>query len=555
MSLPRLHSLIWFLLVWALAIAIPFRAAVFGGFDWLLGDRGDTLIELAILEHWRNVLTGAEAWNALLYFDPHPGTLGYNDGYLLPGLFYAALRIFFDPFRAEILSAIIVKSIGFFGAYWLVARTLGWGRGAALLIAALLTIANGMYVQSGHAQIQSLALLPWLAIAVSGAWRAEMAGATRRALLLATAAAAVMALWLVTAFYFAWFTLYFSLVLLLCWAWLNRKLNLAGPALLWRHRLILGSAGGVLLVLGTPFLAVYLPKAMETGGHPYMLSYLAYPTDMVNVGDGNLLWGWLIAAMRAAAGMGLGDAGAARMFDGEHRSGFPLILFALLCAALWKLLRQRGDSGLARAFAFAIVISWLLTLRIGPLSPWIVVHALLPGASGVRVILRYQLFLILPSLLMVGYVWRARLAALWGTRPALALLLVALLLVEQVNFADVARLDRRAQIAAFDAIPAPPPECRRFYLVSARGDEPLFIDAKLDGLYPHNVDAMFLAELWRLPTLNGFSTFNPPDWNFADPRAADYDARVAAYARKHGLTGLCRLDMKDAEPWRQTLVE
>lgn len=34
--------------------------------------------------------------------------------------------------------------------------------------------------------------------------------------------------------------------------------------------------------------------------------------------------------------------------------------------------------------------------------------------------------------------------------------------------------------------------------------EPLYISAELHKLYPHNVDGMFLAELWRVPTINGF---------------------------------------------------
>jgi len=538
--------LLWILLVGAAAIAIPFRAAIFGGFDWLLGDRGDTLIEIAILEHWRNVFVHGAQWNALFYFDPYPGTLGYNDGYLMPGIFYTALRLFLDPFRAEILTVMVMKSIGFIGAYLLVARSLGWGRGIALLTALLLSIANGMVVQSGHAQIQSLALLPWLAMLVIGAWRAEMAGETRRAALHAIGAAAVMAMWLVTAFYFAWFTLYFSLVLLLCWAGLNRMLNRKGLALLWEHRGLLAVGAGALLLFGIPFLAIYLPKAMETGGHPFMLSYLAHPTDMVNVGERNLVWGWLVAGMRWLAASPLGEAGADKMFGGEHRSGFPLFLFALVCAAAWKLVRQRGESGFARAFALALVVSWVLILRFGPVSPWILAHAILPGASGVRVLLRYQLFLILPSLLLAGYVWRAKLAE---ARPVVALAVVALLIAEQINLEPIARFDRRAQMAALDAVPPPPPHCRRFYVVSARKGEPVFLDPRIDGIYPHNVDAMFLAERWRLPTINGFSTFNPPDWNFAEPRTPDYRARVEAYATKHQLTGLCRLDMRDAEPW------
>jgi len=64
-------------------------------------------------------------------------------------------------------------------------------------------------------------------------------------------------------------------------------------------------------------------------------------------------------------------------------------------------------------------------------------------------------------------------------------------------------------------------------------------------LYSHNVDAMLIAETTNLPTINGFSTFDPPDWNFDDPTRSDYSARVAEYARKHGIDGLRGLNLAD----------
>jgi hypothetical protein len=237
------------------------------------------------------------------------------------------------------------------------------------------------------------------------------------------------------------------------------------------------------------------------------------------------------------------------LLGGEHESGFPLLLFALVCAAAYRVIRRRDDIGALRVFAVAIAISWVLTLRIWQVSPWILVHYLVPAAGGLRVVLRYQLFLVLPALVLVGLVFREHLAQLWRRRPWVAGAFVALLLAEQVNLAQPAQLSRKVQLAALDAIPAPPAGCDAFYIVVARPGEATFTNARLDALYPHNVDAMFLAERWRVPTINGFSTFNPPDWNFAAPYSADYDSRATAYARQHGIRSLCRLDMRAPSPW------
>ncbi|QDZ08970.1 hypothetical protein FPZ24_00600 [Sphingomonas panacisoli] len=534
-------------------MGIVFRDTILSGFDLGFGDRTDAIIEISILEHWRSVLLGAARWNQPFYFHPYTDTLGYNDGYLLSGVVYSGWRLWFDPFVADTMTALTYKSVGFVAILWLVRGVLRWSWGAAILIATLATIANNMFLQSIHAQIQTLALLPIVAGLAIKAARAETSdqGRTYR---WAIAAAAMMGLWLVTSFYFAWFTIYFSIAFVACWLWVTGRWRSAELARLFHaHRRTAAVFVGVFVLAAIPFVLVYAPKMLETGGHGFVLSYTVQPTDLVNTGERNLLWGWLV---RALAGMvhtvtPAGSRLEKAWLGGEHEAGFPLLLFALTCAAAYRLVRRRGDTGFARVFALAIVISWALTLRIWQVSPWILVHYLVPAASGLRVVLRYQLFLVLPVLLLVGTVFRHRLTRLWRRRPVLAAGLIALLILEQINLAQPAQLSRKAQFAALDAVPAPPTECHAFYVVVVRPGEPIYVDRRLNALYPHNVDAMFLAERWRLPTLNGFSTFNPPDWNVASPEAADYDARVMAYARKHRLAGLCRLDMRSPAPWRR----
>ena len=174
----------------------------------------------------------------------------------------------------------------------------------------------------------------------------------------------------------------------------------------------------------------------------------------------------------------------------------------------------------------------------------------MPGASGLRVVLRFQLFLILPLLLLTAAVWRERLAALARARPWRAAAIVFLLLAEQINLDPAAAaLDAREQRAALWSIPAPPPACRSFYVVAARVREPVFRTPAEHAQFAHNVDAMLLAELWRVPTINGWATFTPPDWSFARPLDQDYERRVAFYARIHDLHGLCRLDVRERQPW------
>ncbi|MDB5703378.1 MAG: hypothetical protein JWN66_494 [Sphingomonas bacterium] len=542
-------------------MALFFRAPILSGFDLGFGERGDGMIEISILEHWRNVLSGAAAWQTTSYFHPYTGTLGYNDGYFLYGLVYSFWRLFADPFHADTLNILTFKTIGFVAAYWLVARTLGWGRSAAALVALLWTVASNISLQAVHAQLQSVALLPvamMLAIAIV---RAEQEKRHRRARLLAVALAALMAAWLLTAYYMAWFTIFSAGLFAVCWCALSgnwRPAALLGLAR--RHAGTLACAAGAFIVLIIPFLAIYLPKVRETGGEPYheMLGYLVTPlVDMINVGADNYVWGWIFRPLLALvhAILPADPALPGRVLGGEHEAGVPLILFILIVTAAWRIIvrrragQDRAASTELRAFALAMMVAWLLTLQFWVASPWGLVFELVPGAKGMRVVSRYQLWLVLPFLLLVLATWRERATLLARSKPWLAGLIVALLVAENLSAESPARLSRSEQRAALWGIPAPPAGCATFYVVAARRNEPLFLNAYMNARYPHNVDAMFLAELWRVPTINGFSTFNPPDWKFTDPLAADYDARVMDYARRHKLRGLCRLDVRRAHPW------
>lgn len=547
---------LWVLLVWLAAMLIAFRDPVWSGFDLGFGDRADGIIEISLLEHWRNVLSGHSAWNTPIYFHPHSGTLGYNDGYFLYGLVYSFWRTWFDPFVSDTLNAATFKTIGFFASWWLVRRALGWQAPVALLVAAIFTICNAMAVHAVHAQLQSVALVPVAMIFAIGAVRAAAAGDRIRARLTGIALALLMAAWLITAYYMAWFTLWFGCVFVLCWLVASGNWRPAKAFALCRaHAVTLAVCFVVFAIAAIPFLTVYLPKAGESGGHGYwkMLGYLVTPIDLVNTGPDNLLWGWINSGMRALLGLFAPDPDLPRrVFGGEHESGFPILLFALAVTALWRVVRRRvpADPALL-ALAMAIAASWLLTLQLWVASPWGAVFHLVPGAKGLRVVLRYQIFLVLPVLLIAAAVYRHRLMALLARRRAIGMILVALLLAEQLNAGSSAQLSRSAYWTPLTVIPAPPARCRSFYAVQTRVGEPLYRSEAMHAKHPHNDDSMLLAQIWRVPTLGGYSTFQPRDWVFTDPLKPDYDARARRYIATHGLTGVCRLDVRDAQPWRQ----
>jgi hypothetical protein len=532
----RLRDPLLVALACAACLAVFFRGQLLDSFTLLLGDRHDGVIELSILEHWRNVLRGTEAWNRTGYFWPVPGTLGYNDGYLAFGLLHALFRgLGADPFLSGELVNMALRGLGFLGMHALARRLFGLHLGWALLAAALFTLANNLAIRASHAQLFCVSLAPVLALLLAEAVRALLAG--RHGALLGWGAGFITgyAVWLISGFYMAWYFVFFAGAALACWLAIagNAPRRALGRALR-AQALPLAGLGALAVGLNLPFLLVYLPKAAETGMHAWTMvrQYTPSPLDMLNVGERNLAWGWLVRLLNFAFRPEMPAWS-------EQMTGFPVALLALFGAALWRPAGGPVGGSLPRALALATALTWLLTLHVGQVSPWWLVYEAVPGAKAARVVARYQIFLALPVTLL-AVAWLAG-AAPRMSRLSLGLL-VALLLVEQLNGYAPTFLDRPYELARLRAVPPPPAACRSFYVTAARTESRF--GEEVANVYNHNTEAMLVAEVTGLPTINGISTFNPPLWPDGLPGTPDYAAAVRAYAAAHALQGLCGLDLR-----------
>ena len=523
----------------ALALGFFFRGQLGNGFTLLLGDRHDGVIALSILEHWANVLRGLSPWDRTDYFFPVPATLGYNDGYLLFGLLHAVFRaIGADPFLSGELVNVATRAIGFAAMLGVSRRILGLPFGWALLAASLFTISNNLFIRGSHVQLFSVSFAPVLALLAHGALAALWDG--RRGALLGWGAGfgLLFAACLMTGFYMAWYGAFLGAALLPAWL-----LVAGGPArrhlaaVVRAQALPLLAVGAIAAVCALPFLLLYLPKAAETGMHPWadVLQHAPAPLDLWNVGRANVVWGWLVGWATDTFRPGFPDWS-------ERMTGMPPFLLALYAASLVWLCGGLATVPPARratlrALGIASLGTWLLTVQVGGLTAWSLVYAYVPGAKAARVVARYQIFLTVP---VVGLAL-AFLASRRWPRPWPAVL-AALLLLEQANGYAPLFLDRPLEAGRLAAVPAPPAACRAFYVSAARTGS-RFGEAVADP-YNHNTEAMLVAAVRHLPTINGISTFNPPHWPAGIPDDPDYHDAVLAYARAWGVTGLCALDLR-----------
>ncbi|GGY07970.1 hypothetical protein GJV26_18625 [Massilia dura] len=532
---PNLATLVVALVV----LAIFFRLQILNHFNYLSGDRYDGVIQVALLEHWFNVFTGWSNWRSPNYFYPYPNILGFNEGQFLYGAIYSIFRTLgIDGFLANELVNVAIKAIGFFGFIAAGRRILKLPLAWALLGAAIFTLSNNSFLQMSHAQLLSVAFAPVEAVLIYEAIGALLAHDARRLFRFGSIAGVFFAAWLITCLYTAWFFTLFAMVTL---AVLLLTAGRPGLARLWQAIMANKLAiAGIAMVTGlalVPFVSVYTGGVSRQRAWSEILFYLPNLWDTVNVSTGNLLYGGVIEYL-------LAHCSRCHFGNGEMEAGLSPVLLALTGMCMFSIFRRKSAAGLAEkaalvSIAAASLILWVMALRIDGHSAWFLIYKFWPGGNGLRVVARIALLLALPATaLAVWYLSRSS----W---PPLALLAIGtVLLAEQINTRPITTLDRRLMLERTSGIAAPPASCRAFFTTASpdtvEGDESFPVGA----LYPHNVDAMLIAEYVHLPTINGVASFHPADWNFGSPGSPDYLQRVKVFADAHKLEGLCQLDLK-----------
>jgi hypothetical protein len=429
----------------------------------------------------------------------------------------------------------VIRAVGFLACYLFVVDVLVLEFFWAILAAAVFTLASNSYQHGGHSQLLTVSFAPLLGWLMWRSLLAHRQHANGASTLWGCASAVLYGAWLLTCFYMAWFTSFFLMLFLLA-AGLIQGLENGWRA--WRAplRWPLIPIGAVLAASITPFLLVYLPKAKETGAHSFAdaMAYSPSVFDLLHVGSGNVLFGRFDLRMAEALWPGSPN------FT-ELTVGFPPVLAIFAAAGAVVIWLGNGDwRPVWRAIALATAVSVVVLVHVHGHSLWHAVYLFVPGARALRVIARFAMFLSFPvTLLAVGFL--ASRARRW---PAWIVATFAVLLVlEEISTFSPNGVDRGAEMRLLASEPPPPVGCRAFF-IQAPFHRPITKSPAINALYPHNVDAMMLAEQWALPTLSGFATFNPGDWAFQSIDQPDYLVRVRRYMEAHDLRqGVCGLDL------------
>ena len=523
------------------SIGLFFRIDLSNHFTTVINDRYDGIIEISLLEHWYSVLCGFDAWNTTSFFYPHTNTLGYNDGYFIYGIIYSLFRTLgVDPFISADLVSMTVKSIGFFSCYYVARHVLKIDFIYAAFAASIFTLSNNSYYHEVHAQLFSVAFAPMLTLLIYKTGKHLNAGSKKIAFIWGTATVIFYAAWLLTAFYPAWFYAYFSLFFVILYFFFNRSQASLHWQFLRKNGLVISAISIIALLSLVPFITLYLSKLLETTGHQ-SASWSPGLIDAFNIGTGNILFGSAYAKLDSILRPDNPYKGWS-----EYACGITPVLFCVFFASLF-FGRRNAHHPLGKILflvALTVIVSWICTVHINGwmhhgkvlrLGLWKHLHKIIPGAQAIRSISRYGIFLSFPVTLTAVF-WLSRFGRRWKFA---GIILCCLMAAEQLNAEIPDGMKRKTETDRLALLAPPPKQCRSFYVWRPReGDHAVNAD------YSHNADAMLVSELTHLSTINGFASYNPPDWNFSDTGKPDYEKRVMTYVAAHNLQNVCKLNLE-----------
>ena len=543
------------------AISVSIFIALFIEFYWttlrtkfrlMAGDEGDAIVIATLHEHvYQSLLGRASLLNPPFYF-PTKGVLGFTDAFLLNQIFYAPLRALgVEQLLAIEIMWMTLTVMGGVAFALLLYRFFLVRLWLAILSAGLFAFSHALYMKIIHSQHLAIHFLPIVGLLAFSALLRERPPA--RTALFAFAAGLLYGLVFTTGFYMPWFFTFFLLLALPVFV-VRYRATIVEYARAHRRRLTVASiAGAAGFAIGAALLlSIYGPAIATLRGmsaNQYLVTAATF-RDIINVSDGNLLWGALLRATHII------PLDRLQMTE-VHLAVTPLLVLATVIGTAW-LLRNRQLSGYERmaaalclAVLFGYVTLYVLTISFrGTSSLFLFVQKIVPGAIAIRVGFRSQvvsaLFITLAfAVAAEAYLRRterqdaAHPSA--GRGRALAILLLGgVLALEQVDLKSLSFADRDRELATIASAPPPPAACRVFAIYNDGS-------RKLQAIH---IDAMRLAQRFGIPTLNGYSGGNPPGWDFGNVWEPDYIDKLKIWARDKGVAGpLCLYDAT-VKTWR-----
>jgi hypothetical protein len=502
-----------------------------------LGDRGDGRFIATIADHWNQVFAGNTAWNSPSFLWPVEGVLGFSDGLFLIGVLRSFLGIvFLNSYMALMVSLLALSFVGFFSMYILMASRLRVTQFLSAACAMYFVSFNGLVNISGHPQMLTIWMIP---VVILFMWPDERK-TYKYPFMFGTSAGLVLASIFLTSFYVAWFFVVVCLISLVFFVFypgltVSSKITF-GKEVAFTRRFL---AFTISFLIGMiPFLFLYFPLIRNGQGRSYdeILSFALLPRDFFNIGPNNLVWSEFVTEFNIVP--------MDRLYNLEINNVMTPTL--LICALVFSIFALK-DSKIPFSLALIAVLVQLLTVKFGDLSMWRLIWEI-PGASGIRAIGRIALFS--SSLAMVSValsvnelISRPRHNSI-SFKTIVISLVVMVILFEQINVKRSYLIDVAKESTFENSFSPPSLDCEAFAVTGTNDN----------AWYLYQLDAMRLAMVFNIPTVNGYSGLQPEGWNLFQPQSPDYEMYLSDWKALMGYQEeVCIVNVDNGEWNTQTL--
>ena len=526
------------------------------GHDFLIGYSGDGKLTMLLTEHWYNFFCGREAFTELAFFYPDEAVLGYTDMLLGFGLIHSILRFLgLNMFVAYKYTLIIVHLFGSLCMFYLLHSVMKCNRYWSLFGVTVFSYSNAFAVNIAHTQLTALSLLPLLTIFIIKAFSSNVEEKKRG--IFVVSALSIIAFIAYTAWYIAFFTFLFGLILLvMSYVILNHNgISFKKNFFSWftAHKKNVIAFFFYSVAIFVPFLIVYLPALRNTSGYGYqeVSVYLPELIDVINVGQGNLLFDKfpsLTVFHRQVVTM-------------ETVQGFSLVILAIYLYIFFQrnqyreYLKTKEETVrflVINACIISIVVVIVLSVKLGSdgSSLWYFLYYFVPGAKAIRAVARFWFFLSFPVALVVAvrgdYIFAKK--TIRFRRLAGAILFIALFIsnmrVDGVIYDGRWRTD--LEVDFLTNVTKPPSACKAFYIYDSGN--------KKIQAHSYQLAAYGIANHFGIKTVNGYSGNSPQDWDLWDVESKEYESNVYSWIKQNDLKDLYGYD-RHTNTWAKFTVE
>ncbi len=429
---------------------------------------------------------------------------------------------------------------------WILSKNIGFSDISAVVATCFFSFSNNYQVQMGHLYLLSISILPWIFIFAILYFKEE--NPKKKWLIIVVSLVAFLCY---SAIYIAQFlvlSVFLIGIVLFSFYILEGRgkecINNIAKIIKVNYAFYLGLLVYSIIIM-LPFFHAYLPMLKENRGYTAegQLYFSPLISDLFNTGVDNWKYG------KAISELGI--------HQGEWTIGFPILSGVGLILSMIIVMKAKKHKGFRdRSFKSIVLVSCIIVCLIikidGIFNIWSLVRLVIPGASSMRAMSRFVLFLDFYFSLIYAYAFMLVLDALKSQKTGVCLLIIwgSIFIVENFNTISTKKVDWKDTFSDIE-FSSLPENCAAFFVYDSEKTE-MEIKNWEYSYYLANGTAFSIANEARVRTLNGIgSVFPGGSYNLSRIYDEDYFDNVAQWIVDNNLSNIYGYDI-ETDTWHKS---